>query len=76
MHVGRELTVSPSKCSSALKISNSSNKYCSYEIQGIWEVSGAQEPRAFEMLFKRWKEMEKKGEAEKVQQSVNGTACL
>lgn len=31
-----------------------------YEIQGTWEVSGAQEPLAFETLFKRYKSMEEK----------------
>jgi len=31
-----------------------------YEIQGRWEVSGAQDPVAFETLFKRWKNMEAK----------------
>jgi len=31
-----------------------------YEIQGRWEVSGAQDPAAFEALFKRWKAMESK----------------
>jgi predicted DsbA family dithiol-disulfide isomerase len=31
-----------------------------YEIQGRWEVSGAQDPVAFESLFKRWKNMETK----------------
>lgn len=46
-----------------------------YEIQGLWEISGAQEPRAFEMLFKRWKDMEAKGEAPKIATS-SGTACL
>lgn len=30
-----------------------------YEIQGLWEVSGAQDPRAFETLFNRWKNSEK-----------------
>ena len=29
-----------------------------YEIQGVWEVSGAQDPSAFEQLFKRWKTRE------------------
>jgi predicted DsbA family dithiol-disulfide isomerase len=46
-----------------------------YEIQGLWEISGAQEPRAFEMLFKRYKEMEAKGDAPKAETST-GTACL
>jgi predicted DsbA family dithiol-disulfide isomerase len=46
-----------------------------YEIQGLWEVSGAQEPRAFEMLFKRYKDMEAKGDVPEVDTS-NGTACL
>ena len=31
-----------------------------YEIQNTWEVSGAQDPVAFETLFKRWKSMEEK----------------
>lgn len=31
-----------------------------YEIQGTWEVSGAQESQAFETLFKRWKDYENK----------------
>jgi predicted DsbA family dithiol-disulfide isomerase len=29
-----------------------------YEIQGMWEVSGAQDAVAFEKLFKRWKDRE------------------
>jgi predicted DsbA family dithiol-disulfide isomerase len=45
-----------------------------YEIQGLWEISGAQEPRAFEMLFKRYKSMEEKGEAPSVATS-KGTVC-
>ena len=32
-----------------------------YEIQGVWEVSGAQESVAFERLFKRWKDREDEG---------------
>jgi predicted DsbA family dithiol-disulfide isomerase len=28
-----------------------------YEIQGRWEVEGAQDPVAFETLFRRWKNM-------------------
>lgn len=47
-----------------------------YVIQGIWEVSGAQEPRAFESLFKRYKDLEAKGEAGKTQAAVNGSSCL
>ncbi|KPI40934.1 uncharacterized protein AB675_10874 [Cyphellophora attinorum] len=51
-----------------------------YEIQGIWEVSGAQEPRAFEQLFARWKEMEKKKGAAEAANGTNGSsggaACL
>ena len=47
-----------------------------YEIQGLWEVSGAQEPRAFEQLFKRWKDMEARGTAPSVPQGSNGNACL
>jgi len=38
-----------------------------YEIQGLWEVSGAQDPSAFEALFKRWKNSESK------QQTANGS---
>jgi len=34
-----------------------------YEIQGTWEVSGAQDPIAFETLFKRWKDSESKEKA-------------
>lgn len=34
-----------------------------YEIQSTWEVSGAQDPAAFETLFKRWKAMEEKAKA-------------
>ncbi|ETN37795.1 uncharacterized protein HMPREF1541_07418 [Cyphellophora europaea CBS 101466] len=45
-----------------------------YEIQGLYEVSGAQEPRAFEMLFKRYKDSEAKAEAGKT--AANGSACL
>jgi predicted DsbA family dithiol-disulfide isomerase len=33
-----------------------------YEVNEMWEVSGAQEPLAFERLFKRWKDLEKKGQ--------------
>lgn len=53
-----------------------------YEIQGVWEVSGAQEPRAFESLFKRWKEMEKRGDARTkvgggaADKDGQGAACL
>jgi len=34
-----------------------------YEIQGTWEISGAQEPAAFEAIFKRWKTVENKQHA-------------
>ncbi|RMZ77566.1 hypothetical protein DV737_g4295, partial [Chaetothyriales sp. CBS 132003] len=34
-----------------------------YLIQGQWEVSGAQDPRAFEQLFQRWKATERPGAA-------------
>ena len=48
-----------------------------YEIQGLWEVSGAQDPRAFEQLFKRWKDMEAQGKVPKTDsEKVNGNACL
>lgn len=40
-----------------------------YEIQGVWEVSGAQEAPAFETLFKRWKDKEEGSEA------VSGKLC-
>jgi predicted DsbA family dithiol-disulfide isomerase len=46
-----------------------------YEIQGVWEISGAQEPRAFERLFGRWKELEARGEAPVVE-GKGGDACL
>lgn len=47
-----------------------------YEIQGAWEVSGAQDPLAFERLFKRWKNMEAQGKAGGAEKSADGTACL
>lgn len=47
-----------------------------YEIQGLWEVSGAQDPVAFEKLFKRWKESEKRREEEKNEKENGGNACL
>lgn len=31
-----------------------------YEIQEEWEISGAQDPVAFQKLFKRWKDREEK----------------
>lgn len=34
-----------------------------YEIQGTWQISGAQEPLAFETVFKRWKNMDNKEKA-------------
>ena len=40
-----------------------------YEIQGVWEVSGAQEAPAFERLFKRWKDSEEGSGV------VNGKLC-
>ena len=40
-----------------------------YEIQGVWEVSGAQEAPAFERLFKRWKDREESSGV------VNGKLC-
>jgi predicted DsbA family dithiol-disulfide isomerase len=33
-----------------------------YQIQGQWDLSGSQEPSAFQKLFMRWKEMEEKGQ--------------
>ncbi|KAH0841313.1 hypothetical protein AYO21_04915 [Fonsecaea monophora] len=33
-----------------------------YEINDMWEVSGAQDPLAFQKLFLRWKELEAKGQ--------------
>ena len=39
-----------------------------YVVQGLWEVSGAQDPLAFEKLFMRWKERE-----EKEKEGRNGT---
>jgi len=48
-----------------------------YEIQERWEVSGAQEPAAFEQLFRRWKELEMKGKAEeKGKVAGGGDSCL
>lgn len=48
-----------------------------YEIQNMWEVSGAQDPRAFEQLFKRWKDMESQGKVPKTQSEKEvGNACL
>ena len=44
-----------------------------YVIQNTWEVSGAQEPIAFEKLFKRWKESEVRRDDEKAEK---GSACL
>ena len=42
-----------------------------YEINDMWQVSGAQDPAAFKQLFTRWKELETKG---KVPVGGGGTA--
>ena len=46
-----------------------------YEIQGIWEVSGAQDPAAFEQLFKRWKTREAQKQERESAKSA-GDSCL
>ena len=46
-----------------------------YEIQGVWEVSGAQDPAAFEQLFKRWKLREAQVEARDAAKN-EGNSCL
>ena len=45
-----------------------------YEIQGVWEVSGAQDPSAFEQLFKRWKTREAQIQAK--DSKPEGNSCL
>lgn len=51
-----------------------------YEINDLWEVSGAQDPLAFQKLFQRWKDMEAKGQVPKGVGSdgkpANGNGCL
>jgi predicted DsbA family dithiol-disulfide isomerase len=47
-----------------------------YEIQGMWEVSGAQESGVFENLFKRWKMMEAKKESAESGAVGKGDGCL
>ena len=51
-----------------------------YEINGHWEVSGAQDPLAFRKLFARWKEMEARdGKGDGVAEgakAANGNGCL
>jgi predicted DsbA family dithiol-disulfide isomerase len=48
-----------------------------YEIQDAFEVSGAQEPRAFLQLFKRWKEGEEKEKGNgNGAERKGGDACL
>ena len=46
-----------------------------YVIEDRWDVSGAQEPVAFEKLFKRWKDSEARREQEK-EKVDGGNACL
>ena len=46
-----------------------------YEIQGIWEVSGAQDPAAFEQLFKRWKTREAQIQPRE-SSKAEGNSCL
>jgi predicted DsbA family dithiol-disulfide isomerase len=46
-----------------------------YRIQGVWEVSGAQDPVAFETLFKRWKTREANVQAAKGSKA-DGNSCL
>ncbi|KAK5046024.1 hypothetical protein LTR84_008811 [Exophiala bonariae] len=52
-----------------------------YEINDLWEVSGAQDPLAFQKLFRKWKEVEaKEGGAKGVAggeaKALNGNGCL
>jgi len=48
-----------------------------YEINGHWEVSGAQDPQAFRQLFARWKELEAKGQVSSTRSdTANGNGCL
>lgn len=50
-----------------------------YEINDLWEVGGAQEPLAFQQLFSRWKEMEKKGQVSSsspASKTASGNGCL
>ncbi|KIW72731.1 hypothetical protein PV04_00907 [Phialophora macrospora] len=48
-----------------------------YEINDIWEVSGAQDPTVFRNLFARWKTMEAKGQLPAgAQANPSGDSCL
>jgi len=48
-----------------------------YEINDMWEVSGAQDPLAFKKLFSRWKDLEAKGQVPAgTGSSTNGDSCL
>lgn len=51
-----------------------------YEINGLWEVSGAQDPLAFQRLFRRWKDVEAKEQkglsGAGDTKPVNGNGCL
>lgn len=48
-----------------------------YEINGHWEISGAQDPLAFRKLFQRWKDMEAKGQVSRpAAVDTNGNSCL
>jgi len=48
-----------------------------YEINDMWEVSGAQDPAAFKQLFSRYKQMEAKGQVDGDDVGMkNGNGCL
>lgn len=49
-----------------------------YEINDMWQVSGAQDPLAFKKLFARWKELEAKGQVPKTGAgaTASGNGCL
>ncbi|KAJ9608660.1 hypothetical protein H2200_006431 [Cladophialophora chaetospira] len=48
-----------------------------YEINDMWEVSGAQDPLAFKKLFSRWKELEAKGQVPAGNgATTTGDSCL
>jgi len=48
-----------------------------YEVNGHWEISGAQDPAAFRQLFQRWKQLEAKGQvASTGTNDTNGNSCL
>jgi len=49
-----------------------------YEINGMWEVSGAQDPLAFRKLFRRYKDMEAKGQegGDNGGKTATGNGCL